>query len=480
VSAHNDLALVKASDTNSGATPDAFLCTWLAEYSHPALFGTSREHYMTFRYRSAGMPKAVDNPAVRGLMLRNATQSGAQTTGTPKKAMAFERLYAFQWLQNFGYNGLNAGGHGANWGTRAASSVLMGHTTLREPHGTLELRPNFLMRGYGRRYSRGEGIGDGLNPYKLVSRTILDKDADDNGVWNEITTVMNPMVAVDWSRRLPVRAWGFRTGSDALNMLAGDPAETLTTQQKIQASGRFDGGVHDTMNTLPVGSDWQTLSAYTGVERSVPIGFVVSEHTNEGHDLEGFSRLSNEAWTKGETPAGMGRVLDLEDIGLVKANALPAGMVDSHRTEFATITGTAAKFLKSKPLNKGSDPIIGLNHHSGDATLAAGSVEAVTQSTAFGGGTTFIHHKGNNLHLNAHPVDHKVSSGDQTHFPAHGWGRSLDMKNKNTADRGVMPIPLSEIADHRQVQSDLSPRLGIVVETESERTTGKNEESRNT
>ena len=476
VSAHNDLALVKASDTNSGATPDAFLCTWLAEYSHPALFGTSREHYMTFRYRSAGMPKAVDNPAVRGLMLRNATQSGAQTTGTPKKAMAFERLYAFQWLQNFGYNGLNAGGHGANWGTRAASSVLMGHTTLREPHGTLELRPNFLMRGYGRRYSRGEGIGDGLNPYKLVSRTILDKDADDNGVWNEITTVMNPMVAVDWSRRLPVRAWGFRTGSDALNMLAGDPAETLTTQQKIQASGRFDGGVHDTMNTLPVGSDWQTLSAYTGVERSVPIGFVVSEHTNEGHDLEGFSRLSNEAWTKGETPAGMGRVLDLEDIGLVKANALPAGMVDSHRTEFATITGTAAKFLKSKPLNKGSDPIIGLNHHSGDATLAAGSVEAVTQSTAFGGGTTFIHHKGNNLHLNAHPVDHKVSSGDQTHFPAHGWGRSLDMKNKNTADRGVMPIPLSEIADHRQVQSDLSPRLGMVIETESERTTGKNED----
>jgi hypothetical protein len=476
VSAHNDLALVSGSDTNSGATPDAFLCTWLAEYSHPALFGTSREQYMTFRYRTAGMPKAVNNPAVRGLMLRNAHSIGSQTAGTPKVAMPFERLYAFQWLQNYGYNGLNAGGHGANWGTRAASAVLMGHSTIREPHGTLELRPNYVYHAYGRRKSRGEGIGDGLNPYKVVSRTILDQDATNSQVWNEVTTVENAMVAVDWSRRLPVRAWGFRTGSDALNMLAGDPAETLTTQQKIQASGRFDGGKHDTMNTLPVGNDWQTLSAYTGVERTVPIGVVMSEHTNEGYDLEGFTRLSNKAWEKGENPAGMGRVLDMEDVGLVKPNALPAGLVHSHRTEFTTVTGTSAKFLHAKSLNTGSDPIIGLNHHSGDATLAAGSVEAVTQSTAFGGGSTFIHHKGNNLHLNAHPVDHKVSSGDLTHFPAHGWGRSLNMKNKNEAERGTMPIPLSEIADHRQVQSDLSPRLGMVVETESERTTGKNEE----
>lgn len=474
VSAHNDLALVSASNTNSGATPDAFLCTWLAEYSHPALFGTSREQYMTFRYRTAGMPKAVNNPAVRGLMLRNAHSIGSQTTGTAKIAMPFERLYAFQWLQNYGYNGLNAGGHGANWGTRAASAVLMGHSTIREAHGTLELRPNYVYHAYGRRKSRGEGIGDGLNPYKVVSRTILDQGASQ--IWNEVTTVENAMVAVDWSRRLPVRAWGFRSGSDALNMLAGDPAETLTTQQKIQASGRFDGGKHDTMNTLPVGDDWQTLSAYTGVERTVPIGVVMSEHTNEGYDLEGFTRLSNKAWEKGENPAGMGRVLDMEDVGLVKPNALPAGLVHSHRTEFTTVTGTSAKFLHAKSLNTGSDPIIGLNHHSGDATLAAGSVEAVTQSSAFGGGSTFIHHKGNNLHLNAHPVDHKVSSGDLTHFPAHGWGRSLNMKNKNEAERGIMPIPLSEIADHRQVQSDLSPRLGMVVETESERSTGKNEE----
>ena len=57
---HNDLGLVKASETASGATPDAFLCTWLAEYSHPALFGTNREQFMTFRYREAGMPKSVE------------------------------------------------------------------------------------------------------------------------------------------------------------------------------------------------------------------------------------------------------------------------------------------------------------------------------------------------------------------------------------------------------------------------------------
>ena len=475
--AHNDLGLIKATDTNSGASPDAFLCTWLAEYSHPALFGTSREHFMTMRYREAGMPKSVQYPAVRGLLLRNAS-SGNSSSGVARIATPIERLYAFQWMQNYGYNALNAGGHGANWGERSASAVLMGHSGQREPRGSLELRQHFTLYGASNRYSRGEGIGDGLNPRKTVSRLIMDKDATNSYIWNEATTVENAMVAIDWSRRLPVRAWGFKTGCDAINMLSGDPAEILTTQQKIQRSARFDGGKHDSMQNLPTttdGADWTWPSAYTGVERTVPIGVVITGHTSEGYDNEGFTRLSNEPWTKGEIKAGMGRTLDHADLGMIKPTSLTAGIMDSHRTEFATITGSSAKFLQAKSTNTGSDPIIGLNHHSGDKTKAANSVEAVYQSNAFGAstGNEFYHHKGNNLHINAHPVDIKVNSGDQKHFPAHGWGQSLNMKDKTQAERGVMPIPLSEVADHRQIQSDLSPRLGLVIETNSERNNAK-------
>ena len=472
---HNDLGLVKASETASGATPDAFLCTWLAEYSHPALFGTNREQFMTFRYREAGMPKSVDYPAVRGLLLRNAS-IGTKTVGTARIADPFERLYAFQWLQNFGYNGLNAGGHGNAWGLRATSAVLMGHTTVREAHGTIQLSQHFTRYGNTKRYSRGEGIGDGLNPNKTISRAYTDKDATNSYVWGDIITMENPMVAIDWSRRLPVRAWGFKTANSAENMLAGDPTEVKVDQMRIQASGRFDGGIHDSMNTLPVGNDWQTVAANTGVERSVPIGFVMSEHTNEAIGSEGYTRLTNEAWTKGEKEVGMGRVLQLESNGMVKPTAMPAGVMTSHRTEFTTVTGASAKFLHAKSVNTGSDPIIGLNHHSGQAALASDSIEAVTQTVAFGG-SGFIHQKGNNLHINAHPVDYAVNSGDLKHFPAHGWGQTKDMKNQSGAsERGVMPIPLSEITDHRQVQSDLSPRLGMVVETNSERATGKNED----
>jgi len=299
---HNDLALVKGDGTNSGATPDAFLCTWLAEYSHPALFGTSREHYMTFRYRSAGMPKGVNSPPLRGLMLRNANveAGGSQQEGTPKVAMPFERLYAFQWLQNYGYNGLLAAGHGSVLGQRAAGAVLMGHDGINEAEGTLELRPHFSYYGYTRRKSRGEGIGDGLNPTKNILRSILDQDVSNSDVWNEVTSVRNPMVAVDWSRRLPVRAFGFRSGSDALNMLAGKPNVDAVNQQKIQASGRFDGGIHDSMNKLPVGGDWQTSASNDGIHRTVPIGVVMSEHTNEAFDLQGYTRLSNDKWTPKE------------------------------------------------------------------------------------------------------------------------------------------------------------------------------------
>ena len=473
---HADLALVSKNDTNSNAIPDAFLCTWLAEYSHPALLGTSREHYMTFRYRQAGMPCAVDQPSVRGLFLRNAP---AIDSGSVDEGMPFERVYAFQWLQQYGYNGLNAGGHGSNWGQRAAGAVLMGHSGLREPHGTLELRQHFVTHGSSTRYSRGEGIGDGVNPRKEITRFKLDADLTSPYEWNQITAVQNPMVAIDWSRRLPVRAFGFRGASDALNMLAGDPAETATDMNAILRSARFDCGKHDSLNDLPTGGDWPWGSAttYTGVERTVPIGMVVSQQTNEGIDGQGANRLSNEPWDESELPVGMGRALKEESLGMVSPKAMPSGVMDAHRTEFATITGSSAKFLQAKSMNTGLDPIIGLNYHSGDRTKASNSIESVYQASEFGAsvGSEFYHHKGNNLHLNAHPVDIKANGEtDNQHFPAVGWGSNLNMKNKGEGERGTKPIPLHEIADHRQVQSDGAPRLGLTVETQSEFTTGRN------
>ena len=473
---HADLALVSGSDTNSKAIPDAFLCTWLAEYSHPALLGTNREHYMTFRYREAGMPCAVDQPSVRGLFLRNAPSIDSSSVNS---GMPFERVYAFQWLQQYGYNGLNAGGHGSNWGQRAAGAVLMGHSGLREPHGTLQLRQHFTLRGASTRYSRGEGIGDGLNPRKDITRFKLDADLSNSYEWNQITAVQNPMVAIDWSRRLPVRAFGFRGASDALNMLAGDPAETATNMNAILRSARFDGGKHDSLNDMPTGGDWPWggSTTYTGVERTVPIGMVVSQQTNEGIEGQGVNRLSNEPWDETELPVGMGRALKEESLGMVSPTAMPSGVMDAHRTEFATITGSSAKFLQAKSMNTGLDPLIGLNYHSGDRAKASDSVEAVYQASQFGAsvGNEFYHHKGNNLHLNAHPVDIKANGEtDNQHFPAVGWGSNLNMKNKSEAERGTKPIPLHEIADHRQVQSDVAPRLGLTVETHSEITTARN------
>jgi len=442
---------------------------------------------MTFRYRASGMPNALYYPSLKGLLLRNANESSSQITSNANKALPFERIYAFQWLQQYGYNALNAGGHGTNWGERAASAVLMGHSGIREPHGTLELPMQFGSR----RMSRGEGIGDGLNPRKTIETTTMETEHTGSRPMTVITTVTDPMVAIDISRRLPVRAWGMRGASDALNMLAGDPAQLSainTSQQAITRSARFDGGKHDTMNDMPTindGEDWNWPRSYTGVERTTPIGMVLSGHTAESLNEEGFLRLSNDPWEKGEENAGMGRVLGEDNFGLVSHKAMPAGVIDSVRTEYTTLTGTSAKYLQAKTLNKGSDPIVDLNHHTGELAKAAGSVDALTQTQAFEStSTNFIHQKGNNLHLNAHPVDYhtSVTVGSSTntdlihddfqhHFPAHGWGREKNMKDTTQAERGVTPIPLSEIADHRQVQSDMSPRLGVITETHSNKQT---------
>ena len=49
------------------------------------------------------------------------------------------------------------------------------------------------------------------------------------------------------------------------------------------------------------------------------------------------------------------------------------------------------------------------------------------------------------------------------------------MKDTTSATVEGIPIPLSEIADHRQVQSDMSPRLGLITEPHSMKKTGQEE-----
>lgn len=327
---YEDLALTKARNTITGCEPDAFLCTWLAEYSHPAFFGTMREHFMSFRYREAGMPRSLNYPSTRGLLLRNFSVDGHYgTEGSPATSLPFERIYVAQWLQNYGYNGLNAGGHGNIDGLRAVGAVLMGHTTRREAHGTIQL---YNQNGT-KRYSRGEGIGDSLNPnvsIGVVKGIDLDSDLEDLNVQY---FVLNPHVGIDISRRLPIRSWGFRTSSNAKNMLAGDPTEATTgNTYAITESGRFDGGTHDSMDDVPTNSAFSNeaniLYTGNGLERSVPVGFVANDFTTEAHPFERNVRQSNDLIKEQEEQIGIGAKLGITQNGMLSPTSMSAGSWD--------------------------------------------------------------------------------------------------------------------------------------------------------
>jgi hypothetical protein len=319
-----DFGLIKASDTNLGGTPDAFLCHWLAEFSHPIYFGTLKEHFMTFRYREAGMPRAVNYPSTNGLFLRNSSNSTVD--GQPEKALPFERMYVAQWLQNYGYNGLNAGGHGNIEGLRAWSAMLMGHTTIREAQGTIRL---YNQNGT-ERYSRGEGIGDALNPtssIRVIKGIDIDSDAED---MNRQFYVAEPYVGINLSRRLPVRAWGIRGASGMENMMAGDPTEEGNSYA-ITQSARFDGGRHDTADDAPY---WMataydsTMPDNSEVGVSVPVGFVASDFTTEAHPFERNIRQSNDPPKEQDVQIGIGAKLGITQNGMLAPDAMAAGAWD--------------------------------------------------------------------------------------------------------------------------------------------------------
>ena len=59
------------------------------------------------------------------------------------------------------------------------------------------------------------------------------------------------------------------------------------------------------------------------------------------------------------------------------------------------------------------------------------------------------------------------------HYPTTGWGIGT---HSNATIQTLTPNLLSEIADHRQVQSRTEPRPGLVIQTENERNTNKNTE----
>ena len=468
--ANADLGLITDSNTGTGAKPDAFLCNWLAEYSHPAFFGTVREHFLTFRYRESGMPRSLNYPPVRGLYLRN--HSNPTTTAQAENASAIEKLYVGQWLQNYGYNGLNAGGHGNTDGLRSANAVLMGHTTVREAQGTLR-----LLKQYDNiRYSRGEGIGDGINPERTGATIFYDSDSDSVS-FTKYVSVLDSMVAYDMSRRMPIRAYGIRTASDALDMLAGDPNEG-TNAQGVYGKGRFDGGIHDSMQKIPNATDhgesWFFDSDYSGVERSVPIGLVRSSHTAESSPYSNIVRRSNLPVESSESPIGIGYTLGLESGGMTLPTSMPAGLWENEYIEAP---------LKARPHNKGSDPFIDLYQYTGsDSYNQSRSISAVERTNTFGATGTFYHLRGNSLHTNASALDHSamrplaaVNGEKKTHYPTTGWGEAT-YNSSNNATKTVKAIPLSEISDHRQVQSRTEPRIGLIIDTVNERINNKSVE----
>ena len=90
------------------------------------------------------------------------------------------------------------------------------------------------------------------------------------------------------------------------------------------------------------------------MERTSPIGMVISGHTVEAMKGITASRLSNEPIISSQDePLGIGRAFDHISAGLFKPISLPAGMWTNEY-----ITGTHTTLAHVPTISKGSDPII--------------------------------------------------------------------------------------------------------------------------
>ena len=245
-------------------------------------------------------------------------------------------------------------------------------------------------------------------------------------------------------------------------MLAGDPHETQSaTQASIFGKGRFDGGIHDSCAKIlaPASGthkhDFLWDPKFSGVERTTPIGMVMSGHTSEATPYSSSAkRLSNEPILPNEEPIGIGHSFGMVSMGLFKPTSLPAGMwVNEYDS-------TLHNSLDDVPvISKGSDPIIPSFDESGTGSQATSTI----QTTTFGG--TGYHLVGNALHTNSKDV-RSITSIDT--YPSNGWGVS------DFAGENVIATPLSEITDHRQVMARAEPRMGLVTRTEGERLSEQN------
>ena len=76
------------------------------------------------------------------------------------------------------------------------------------------------------------------------------------------------------------------------------------------------GGIHDSMNKLPNatthGDSWAFPADYNGVERTTPIGVILTDHTAEATPFASIVRRSNSRPLQSEQKIGIGLTLGHE------------------------------------------------------------------------------------------------------------------------------------------------------------------------